>query len=117
MWQKSKPLPRELGDSLLGQPITDPLERLGIGTRKETVVQRLVRNASAVELALGVLVTVDADLAVVREVRAQLDEEGAEVPVHAVEVVVGRRCGDSGSEACHPAEESELENPDHGPLR
>jgi len=47
-----------------------------------------------VELAFDILVTVEAELAIVGEVRAELEEEGAEVAVDAVEVILvdDRRC-------------------------
>jgi hypothetical protein len=47
----------------------------------QAVVERLVADAVTSELALEVFVTVDAELAVVREVRAELDEERTKVSV------------------------------------
>ena len=59
----------------------------------ETVIQRLESDPLFAELALGILMPVQAELRVIGEVRTELQEEGAELPVHtvAVEVVYHRR--------------------------
>ena len=54
--------------------------------RGEPVVQRLEPDPSLGGLAFGPLVAVDAQLGGVGEVGAELEEERAEVAVHAVEV-------------------------------
>ena len=96
--QSCQPLAQQAVDLLVVQAIADALQRLGVGTRQHPVVQRLEGDATLAQLALGVLVAVDAQLCVVGEVRAELQEEGAEVLVHAVEVVVV----DHGRAVDHP---------------
>jgi len=88
MGQPRQPLAQQPVDLLVVQPIADALQRLGVGTGQHAVVQRLERDAALAQLALGVLVAVDAKLGVVGEVRTELQEEGTEVLVDAVEVVV-----------------------------
>src|SRR5438445_13060299 len=55
---------------------------------QDPVVQRLKGNWLAFQLALHVLVAVDAQLRVEREVRAELQEERAEVTIDGVEIVL-----------------------------
>src|ERR1700690_3759701 len=59
----------------------------------ESVIQRLESDPRLAQLALGVLVPVQAKLRVIGEVRTELEEEGAELPVQtvAIEVVHHRR--------------------------
>ena len=59
-----------------------------VGATQDAVVERLEGDALLGQLALEVLVAVDAQLGVVREVRAELDEQRPEVLVHEVHVVV-----------------------------
>jgi hypothetical protein len=61
---------------------------LGSAQDSTPQVQRLELDAAFAKLALGVFVAVDAQLGVVGEVRAELQEERTEVIVDAVEVVV-----------------------------
>lgn len=88
MGQPRQPLAQQPVDLLVVQSIADALQRLGVGAGQHPVVQRLELDATLAQLALGVLVAVDAQLGVVGEVRAELQEERAEVLVDAVEVVV-----------------------------
>src|SRR5262249_59533941 len=67
---------------------TDFLQPLGIGAPANAVVQRLEGNAFLGQLSLDVFVAVEAQLGVAWKVRTELDEEGAEVLIHAVEVVM-----------------------------
>jgi hypothetical protein len=64
------------------------LHRRRLGALGNAIVERLERDASSSKLTLEVLVTVEAELAVVREVGAELDEERTEVAIDAVEVVL-----------------------------
>jgi hypothetical protein len=64
------------------------LKPLGIGATANAVVESFEDDAFLGYLALDVLVAVEAQLGVTREVRAELDEERTKVLVHAVEVVV-----------------------------
>jgi len=79
--------------------VGDLLKPGGINAAQEAVVQGFVGDALLGQLALGVLVAVEVQLGVVREVGAELQEEWSEVPVHAVEVVMvdhGRGADDPG---------------------
>jgi len=98
MGQPRQPFAQQAVDLLVVQAVADALQRLGVGARQHAVVQRLERDAAFGKLTLGVLVAVDAQLGVVGEVRAELQEERAEVAVHAVEVVVV----DHGRAVHHP---------------
>ena len=68
------------------------LQPLRVGAGEDTVVQGLEGNAFPGQLPLDVLMAVDAQLGVVGEVGAELQEEGAEVGIEAIEVeLVDRR--------------------------
>ena len=82
MGQPHKPFAQQAVDLLVVQPIADALQRLGVSAGQHAVVQRLERNTALAQLALGVLVAVDAQLGVVGEVRAELQEKGTEVLVY-----------------------------------
>lgn len=88
MGQPRQPLAQQPVDLLVVQAVADALQRLGVGAGQHPVVQRLELDAALGKLPLGVLVAVDAQLGVVGEVRAELQEERTEVLVDAVEVVV-----------------------------
>jgi len=68
--QPRQPFAQQPVDLLVVQPIADALQRLGVLARQHAVVQRLELDATLAQLALGVLVAVDAQLGVVGEVRA-----------------------------------------------
>ena len=70
------------------QAVAELLQARGIGAGEDAVVQRLEGDAFLGQLPLDVLVAVDAQLGVVGEVGAELEEERAEVLVDAVEVEV-----------------------------
>ena len=76
--------------SILGadRPSQSCCNRWGSAQEQDAVVQRLEGDAFLGQLPLDVLVPVDAQLGVVGEVGAELEEEGAEVVVDAVEVEV-----------------------------
>src|SRR5919204_348842 len=73
---------------LRGQAVADGLHCGRVGDGGEPVVQRGELDAGPARLTLGPLVAVDAQLGGEREVRAELDEQRAEVVVEAVEVEV-----------------------------
>src|SRR5258708_39738503 len=56
--------------------------------RKNAVVEGLVGDTLLVELALYILMPVQAELGVIREVGAELQKEGTKVLVHTIEVVM-----------------------------
>jgi hypothetical protein len=77
----------------------DELQPFGIGTGSEAVVQRLVGASRLLELTLGILVTVHTQFGGVGKIGSELQEEGTEVSIHAVPVVVvhhGRGTNDPG---------------------
>jgi hypothetical protein len=57
--QPGQPLAGEPVDLLAGQPVADPLDRLGVADRAERVVQRGERDPFFQALPLGVLVPVE----------------------------------------------------------
>ena len=86
--QARQPLAQQRVDRLRVQPVRQPAHELGVPAAENAVVQRLEADPPLRQLALQVLVPVHAQLRVVREVRAELDEQRAEVVVEDVEVVV-----------------------------
>src|SRR5712691_12761325 len=84
--QPTQPLPRQGLDLLRGKAVADGLRSLHVLAGEDPVVQGLEGDALVVELLLEVLVAIEAQLPVVREVRAELQEEGSEVCVQTVEV-------------------------------
>ena len=86
--QARQPLAQQRVDPLRVQPFGQRPHGAGVPAAQDPVVERLERDAPLRELALQVLVPVDAQLRVVREVRAELDEQRAEVVVEDVHVVV-----------------------------
>src|SRR5579871_2154041 len=97
--QAGQPLAQQSVDFGTGQAVAQLLEALGIGTGKDAVVEGLEGNALLGQLAFDVLVAVNTELGVVREVGAELEEERAEVLVDAVKVKLvdhGRGAHDPG---------------------
>lgn len=86
MRQPGQPLAQQRVDLFGSQPVADPLQRLRVVHGGEPVVQRLELDARPGGLPLGPLVAVQAQSGVVREVRAELEEERAEIGVDAIEV-------------------------------
>jgi len=80
MGQSRQPFAQQSIDLLAIQPIADALQRLGVLARQDAVVQRLEGDAALAQLALGVLVAVDAQLGVVGKVRAKLQERTGRSP-------------------------------------
>ena len=69
------------------------LQAARIGTGENPVVQGLVGEAFLFQLPLDVLMAVQAELGVMGKIRAELQKEGAEVAVQAVEVIVVHQGG------------------------
>ena len=88
MRQARQPLPQQGLDLGRRQPIGQRLQLPGGRTGQNAVVERLVGQPPLRELTLEVLVPVETELGVVREVGAELQEERAEVPIDAIEVVM-----------------------------
>jgi hypothetical protein len=86
--QARQPLAPQGLDPRGREPVAQRLEQPGLRAADNAVVQRLVGDAPLGELALDVLVPIETELGGVREVRAELQEEGAEVSIDAIEVVV-----------------------------
>src|SRR5882672_6059244 len=93
MRQTTEPLSSECVDLLGIELIGDRLHLLRIGAFGNAVVECREGNVTFCKLALEVLVSIEAELAVAGEVRGELDEERSEVPVDAVEVVLIDHCG------------------------
>jgi len=88
MRQTAQPLAQQSVDPGRRQAVADRLQALRIGTGLDAVVERLEGDALLGELLLGVLVAVQAELGVVWEVAAELQEERPEVAVDGLDVVV-----------------------------
>ena len=95
MRQPGQPLARQ-GVNALGRNLpADRLQPLRVVTAEDAVVERLEADALLRQLALDVFMAVDAELGVVREIRAELEEERAEVVIDGIEVVgVGQGGGE-----------------------
>src|ERR1700750_384658 len=88
MRQALEPLAQQAIDPIRGKSFTEPLHQLGIGAGLDAVVERLELHLALGKLALEVLWAIDAELRVVREIGAELQEERSEVLVDAIEIVV-----------------------------
>src|SRR5262249_31030290 len=62
MWQSAQPLAQQPLDLLRREPISQPLQQSGVCTRFDAVVEGLERNPPLGNLALQVLMPVDAEL-------------------------------------------------------
>jgi hypothetical protein len=82
--QPGQPLAQQRIDLLFSEPVADRLQRYRIIDGGEPVVQRLECDAGLGGLALRPVVAVDAQLGVVRKIRAKLEEERAEIVVLAL---------------------------------
>ena len=69
MRQLAQPLPQQGIDLVRAQAITDCLQPLGIVTAQHSIVERLETDPLLLQLPFGVLMTVQAQLGVVRESR------------------------------------------------
>jgi len=86
--QTGQPLAQQAIDEGRVQAVTDGLSAGRVGTGQQAVVERVVGDALPRQRPLEILMPVHAELGVVREVRAEREEEGAEVAVHAVDVIM-----------------------------
>src|SRR5215467_15330674 len=94
MGQATQPFAQQPVDLLRGQPIAQFLQYLGIGARLDAIIERLERDPALGQLALQVLMAVDAELGVVRKVRTELQKQRSEVLIDTVEVIViDHACG------------------------
>ena len=88
MGQARQPLPQQGFDLRRRQPVRERLQVPGLRAGEDAVVESFVGDAPLGELALEVFVPVHTELGVIREIGAELQEERAEIPIDAVEVVV-----------------------------
>ena len=86
--QDLQPLTQQSVDAGRVETVTDALQAGRVVTRGEPVVEGLEADPGLGRLAFGPLVAVDAQLGVVGEVGAELDEERPEVGVEGVHVEV-----------------------------
>src|SRR5207253_8719901 len=102
-----------------GETVTKSLQTFGIGTGENAIIEGFISDALPVELALHVLVPVQTELGVIGKIGTELQEEGAEVAVQAVEVIVvdhGRGAHEPGVSAAG-LRIAPLHGPEHrGPL-
>ncbi len=86
--QRFEPLAEKSLDLLFVQPLRQTLSCRRIGAAQKPAVERFKFDVAPGQLPLEILVPVDAELARVGKIRAELEEEWPEVSVHTVEVVV-----------------------------
>src|SRR5439155_23860881 len=84
----AKPLAEDALDGLGPQPVTGLLQLLGVGAGAKAVVQRFEGEALLFQLALRPLMPVQAQLQAPGGVAADLQEDGPEVLIVDVKVVV-----------------------------
>src|SRR5271154_5549023 len=102
MGQLAQPLAKEALDFRRAELIADLLGARDVCAPGDSVVERRKGDSFLFQLALEVFMPVDAKLGGVREVGAKLEEERAEILVHAIEVVEidhGARIDDPGNRA------------------
>lgn len=88
MRQAPEPFAKDGLDLRGTELMRDPLDPGGVLTRPNAIVERLVGDAAPRELAFEPLVPIQTQLGGIRKVRTERDEEGAEVAIDEVEVVV-----------------------------
>jgi hypothetical protein len=88
MWQAAEPFAQQLIDLGGREIVANPLRQLDVGAGLDPIIEGFEWYASLGQLALEVFVAIDVELGVVRKVGTDLQEEGAEVLIDAVEVVV-----------------------------
>ena len=91
--QERQPLAQQRVDPLRAQAVADRLHGGDVVDGGEGVVQGGVADPGPGGLPLGPLMAVKAQPGVVREVRAELEEERAEVGVHRIDVEVVDQAG------------------------
>src|SRR5450755_2509758 len=87
MRQAPQPLAQKPIDFFRRQAVAQPLRQLRIGAGLDAVVERLEGDPALGQLALEVLVAVDAELGVIGKIGAELQEERSEVLIDAVEII------------------------------
>ena len=88
MWQAGQSLAQQAVDLLRREFIGQLLHQHRVRARQDAVIQRLRVNTPLGELTLEILMTVDAQFGVIREVLEELDEKRAEVCVYRVAIVM-----------------------------
>jgi hypothetical protein len=86
--QDPQPLGQQRPDLLLAERIADPLQRGHVIDRGEGVVQRGEADPCLLRLPLRPVIGIKAQLGGIGEVAAELDEERAEILIHAIEIEV-----------------------------
>src|SRR5262249_34727528 len=84
--QNPEPVAQQRLDLYCAQTITDLLQPRYVLAGGEPVVQRPESDLLFGRLAFGPFMAVDAQLGGIREVAAELEEERAEIGIHAVEI-------------------------------
>jgi len=93
--QAAQPLAQQLINLGRRQAIAQPLCQFGVSAGFDAVVESLEGHPAPGQLALEVLVAVDAELGIIGKVGAELDEDRPEVLIDAVEIVVVDHAVDS----------------------
>ena len=92
--QRCEPFAEKSLDLLFIETLGEALRRRRVRATQEPVVECFEFDAARGQLPVEILVSVDAELARIGKVGAELDEEGSEVFVHAVKIiVVNHGCG------------------------
>jgi hypothetical protein len=86
--QPCEPFAEKSLDLLFIKSLREALRRRRVRATQEPVVERFEFDAARGQLPVEILVSVDAELARIGKVGAELDEEGSEVFVHAVKIIV-----------------------------
>jgi len=81
--QPSQPFPQQGVDLGGREAVADPLQPARVGAAEDAIVEGLEGDPLLGQLPLGILVAVDAELGVVGEIGAELEEERPEVLVDA----------------------------------
>jgi hypothetical protein len=84
--QDRKPLAQQRFDVFRSETVTDPLQDLHVVHRGEPVVQGLKADPCLGCLAFSPLITVHAQLGGIGKIGTELEEERAEVGVHAIKI-------------------------------
>jgi hypothetical protein len=91
--QAGEPFAEKGLDLGVAKSVIDVLSGWEISASEQAVVHGLEGNAALRQLALQILMAVEAELGRVRKTGAELEEEGAKVLVAAVEVIATACCG------------------------
>ena len=86
--QRCEPFAEKSLDLLFIETLGDALRRRRVPATQEPVVERFEFDAARGQLLVEILVPLDAELARIGKVGAELDEEGSKVFVHAVKIIV-----------------------------